>query len=412
MSQNKFQHYAVSIENNAEKAFFDQILSGDFPKELASLKDKKIGVFSDEVLDTHIAEDYKHGRSPLSKGRSIRTFSAGEKRKALLEYLINQDIKVLLLVNPFDALDLASAEFLRKRLVQLSEELTIIQLLKRKDDLLPFIDEVLIIEEKKVSAKIPAKNFQKAGHNTFQKNLSIPQPFKKYDAIPEELVKLHEVSVFYEERPILKNINWTVKRGEFWQLCGPNGSGKTTILDMIYGDNPKAYGQDIFLFEKKKGSGETVWEIKDKIGYFSPALTEMFNGSHTLKNMIISGILDSIGLYVVPKTSQIYLAEQWLEVLGLSEKQNLLFSEASALAQRLVLIGRAMIKHPPLLILDEPTTGLNDEAAALLVELMNRIALESETAVIYVSHRKEKGLFPEFTFQLNAEKNGSTGEIV
>ncbi|MCM4157707.1 ATP-binding cassette domain-containing protein [Gramella sp. AN32] len=409
MARNKYRHFAVSIENNAEKAFFNQIKKGNFPGELACFRNKKIGIFSEEVLKEYIEEDYKHGRSQLSQDRSIRTFSTGERRKALLEHLINQQIEVLLLVNPFDALDIPSGEFLQKHLVQLSEDISIIQLIKRKEDLLPFIDEVLLIGKNQVYARVTAGDFKKDGRQVFEKDVSIPPPLKKYDSIPEELVKLKGVSVFYEDRPILKNINWTVKKGEFWQLSGPNGSGKTTILSMIYGDNPKAYGQDLYLFGNKKGSGETVWEIKDKIGYFSPALTEMFQGNHSLENMLISGMLDSIGLYAMPKKSQISLAEKWLKVLGFPEKANILFSKASALEQRLVLIGRAMIKHPPLLILDEPTTGLNDEAAALLVELINKIASESETAVIYVSHRKESGLNPQFIFQLTKRQEGSTG---
>ncbi|MEI7736859.1 MAG: ATP-binding cassette domain-containing protein, partial [Ferruginibacter sp.] len=197
----------------------------------------------------------------------------------------------------------------------------------------------------------------------------------------------------------------------FWQLIGPNGSGKTTMLSMIYGNNPKAYGQNLILFGKRKGTGESVWEIKEKIGYFSSAITLEFDRSDTLEQMIISGFNDSIGLYIHPTDLQIQRAAAWLQLLKMYEQRKQLFRNFSMAQQRLILIARAMVKHPPLLILDEPTAGIDDESAELFSALVNKIAAESNTAILYVSHRDEQGLAPKYIFELEPGTDGSTGKV-
>ncbi len=228
----------------------------------------------------------------------------------------------------------------------------------------------------------------------------------------DPLVELKKVSVSYEGKPILKDIDWKIRPGEFWQLTGRNGSGKTTVLSMITGDNPKGYGQELYLFGRRKGSGESVWEIKRNIGYFTPAMIDRFGGYHPLEHMLISGLTDSIGLYVKPTEAQVRIARQWLQLLGLNRYRNTYFHDLGAGLQRLVMCARAMIKHPLLLILDEPTAGLDDESAALFVSLVNKIGSESQTSIIYVSHREEPGLNPQMVFHLENQGQGSRGWVV
>lgn len=409
MAQDIFHYALVGDYGSSKKGLIADLLNGYPSAELQIFRNKKIGYFSDEVLDQFIEEDSRHGSSNLAKGRSVRTFSTGEKRKALLKYLIDEQNEVLILDNPFDALDKASVEDLKSHLKELAEEISFIQLLKRKEDLLPFIDHVISKENHQINIfQIEDFEFRKKESVQFEIH-EIPEPLQQYKNIPDELIEMKSVSVQYEGRPILKDINWTIRKGEFWELTGPNGSGKTTLLNMIYGDNPKAYNQEIYLFGNKKGSGESVWEIKDKIGYFSPAMTELFKGNYSLRDMILGGLFDSVGLYRTASEIQKKLAEKWVDVLGLSDKKSKKFYKASRLEQRLVLIARAMIKHPPLLILDEPAVGLDDNSAALLVKLINKIAAESETAIIFVSHRKEKDLTAQNIFRLVASVNGSKG---
>ena len=131
--------------------------------------------------------------------------------------------------------------------------------------------------------------------------------------------------------------------------------------------------------------------------------------------MVISGFHDSIGLYHRPSEIQKHVAYEWLKVLGLAEKGNLAFVDLSQVHRRMVLIARAMIKHPPLLILDEPSTGLDDKSAALLSALINKIADESQTAILYVSHRTEPDLKPQFVFSAETWRKwvyGRGGELI
>eukprot|EP01093_Parvamoeba_rugata_P017464 TRINITY_DN7031_c0_g1_i1.p1 TRINITY_DN7031_c0_g1~~TRINITY_DN7031_c0_g1_i1.p1 ORF type:complete len:273 (-),score=44.35 TRINITY_DN7031_c0_g1_i1:365-1183(-) len=266
----------------------------------------------------------------------------------------------------------------------------------------------LPLKKIRLKAVVPIADYS-FKRSTFVFDKDIPSAITTYTNIPEVLIELKNVNVNYENRCILKDINWTIKKKEFWHLIGPNGSGKTTILSMIYGNNTKGYGQELYLFGQKKGSGESVWDIKQKIGYISPAMLELFNRNHTVEHMIMSGFFDSVGLYQTPSTLQIQTAAQWIDVLNLNKDKNTAFLKLSPAEQRLVLIARAMIKHPPLLILDEPLININDEGRALISALINKIAKESETSILFVSHRDETNIHPNFTYELHPSADGSVG---
>ncbi len=383
--------------------------------EIDSLTDKFGELFSNITLEKLIDEEATHDLYLLTGDphRSIRTFSSGEQKKALLRHLILKQPEFIVLDNPFDCLDVQSVEALKKELIQIADTTPIVQIFKRHEDIMPFISEVLFIENEKLTSRYSKNEFEQL-HLHKEKaflNNSLPDPITPYENIPEVLVEFNGVSVSYEERKIIKDIHWKVCTGDFWHLIGPNGSGKTTMLSMMFGDNPKAFGIPIYLFGKKKGSGESVWDIKEKVGYFTPSMTQRFHSSQTVEQMVISGLVDSVGLYQKPSDRQKKLALEWLELLGLSDKKTERFNKLSQVNQRLVLIARAMIKHPPLLILDEPSTGLNDYSASLMVQLIQKISAESKTAILYVSHRKEEGLYPKNIFELKDSGDGYVGVI-
>ncbi|MGW1453792.1 ATP-binding cassette domain-containing protein [Salegentibacter agarivorans] len=408
-------HYAIFGTNFSVKGkLIQQLLKENPPTELKELQKKKGLLFSETVLNKFIEEDYKHGNAALilNENRSLRTFSSGEKRKALLQYLLSQEPDFLVLDNPFDSLDKTSVSDLKLTLEQISETIVIIQIFNRKEDLLPFVNSILKVENEQIVEILEVSEFQGNNETNFSEVRNIPPAPVKFQGVPDILVKMKNVSVSYEGKPVLENICWEIRKGDFWQLTGPNGSGKTTLLSMIYGDNPKAYGVDLYLFGNKKGSGESVWEIKKKIGYFSPALTELFNRRNTVLEMLISGLVDSVGLYRKPGDADIRLAKEWLKILNLEDKSAKIFTELSELHKRMVLIARAMIKHPPLLILDEPTTSLDDKSALQITSLINFIAKKSNTTIVFVSHRKEKGLEPKTIYHLIPSENGSKGEIL
>ena len=103
-----------------------------------------------------------------------------------------------------------------------------------------------------------------------QRIIDLPSDGNNYDS--EEVVKLNKVSIRYGDRTILKELDWTVRRGEKWALSGENGAGKSTLLSLVCADNPQSYACDISLFGRKRGTGESIWEIKKHIGYVSPEM--------------------------------------------------------------------------------------------------------------------------------------------
>ena len=400
---------------STQSSFFKQMMQGEGHEKLSILKEKKGALFSNMTLEKFMEEELAHDAYDLTTtmGRSIRTLSSGEQKKALLNHLLSEQPDFLVLDNPFDALDVASVAHLKERLTLLSNELIIIQIFKRKTDLLPFINYGLFVENEKVVFEGEISDYlQNIVQQKFALTADIPAPLETITVASDELIRLKDVTVSYDERPILNTINWTINAGEFWQLIGPNGAGKSTLLTMIDGDNPKAFGQEIYLFGQLKGSGETVWDIKKKLGYFTPSMMELFKARrHKAEGMIIGGLLDSIGLYYTPSDAQRHLAEKWLKVIGLANKRETAFVDLSQVEQRMVLIARAMIKHPPVLILDEPSNGLDDYAATMLITLINKIAQESKSAILYVSHRAEEGLEPHKILELIPSDKGSTAIV-
>lgn len=378
------------------------------------LEQKQGALFSTLAIRQFVNEELLHEHFDVDpdNGHSLATSSSGEQRKALLRFILAKKPAYIIIDNVFESIDIAGQQNIIASLERVALHTMIIQILYRKDDCLPFIDTVLTIKNGQVTAEQSREMFLTTLIPTHVFNGNVPAAYGAFDSAEPILVAMKNVSVQFDERPILKNINWQIKRGEFWQLIGPNGSGKSTLLAMIIGDNVKGYGQELYLFGKKKGSGETVWDIKQQIGYFNAAVTGEFPRQDSIERMILSGFMDSIGLYIQPTDVQVALAQQWLRLLGLYDQRHKAFRSFTLAQQRMVLIARAMVKHPPLLILDEPTAGLDDENALLFTALVNKIAAETATAILYVSHRREQGLEPGKIYELKPSLNGSEGHVV
>ncbi|MEO9510615.1 MAG: ATP-binding cassette domain-containing protein [Flavobacteriaceae bacterium] len=410
MSQPK--NIAIRINNESQtKSLIHDLLHGSVLNEFKELRNKKGMLYAKSEIHRFMDEEERHDFKVLTKGtkQSLKSMSSGEQKKALLKYLLNQRPDFLVLVNPFDNLDTATQTYLREKLLSISRSTLLVQLVNRLEDVLPTTTDFYALCNKELIKYASSSSFWEANNRPSTHFTDVIPPPIDVVTTGMELLKFNNVSVSFNGREILDRINWTVKKGEFWQLIGPNGSGKTTLLSMITGDSHKGYGQDLTLFGQKKGSGESVWELKKKIGYFTPAMLDKFSGYHTLENMMISGFYDSIGLYNNPTDQKKRLANLWLKLLGLHEKRNVQFLNLTAGQKRLVMTARAMVKHPPLLILDEPTAGLDDTNALLFIDLVNKISKESETAIIFVSHRKEIGLQPQFEYILAMNETGSTG---
>ncbi len=412
-------HWGILVTNQSDKhTLIGNLMSPnrEKPSGFEVLNGKAGALFSKLELDKLIEEEVRHDKKLLTShtDQSLQSFSSGERKKALFSYLMRQEPDFLILDNPFDHLDRETQQELREMLLELSDSIHMIQLSSRSADFLSFVEQIGLLLADQVDWVTSTDDLSDYVTSSFHgaPDASIPDPLQENTYDKEYLIRLKDVDVSYGEKKILHQINWDIKPGEFWELSGKNGSGKTTILSMITGDNPKGYGQELYLFGKKKGSGESIWDIKKKIGYFTPAMIDRFRGYHSLENMLISGMLDSIGLYVVPSEVQKRLAGEWLTLVGMASLKDRYFHNLSTGEQRLIMCIRAMIKHPLLVILDEPTAGLDDASSELIISLVNKMAQESLTTIIFVSHRKESGLEARYNYQLSMDENGSTGEVI
>ncbi|WP_027064670.1 ATP-binding cassette domain-containing protein [Maribacter sp. Hel_I_7] len=406
-------HWVIYLDNNSnKKGFLKNFQKGKMPINFLEFENKTGKLFSPFTLEKLIDEEDKHDKKIISTAhQSLESMSSGEQKRALLHHLLSKNPDYIILDNPFDNLDITFQAQLKDILKSHSSYISFILLASRKADTLSFINNYGKLDKDEFSV---IKNIEFNENSSIEafSQVSIPNAITTYSGFQNPLINFKNVNVAYGEIRILNNINWTINKGDFWQLSGTNGSGKSTILSMIFGDNPKAFGQDIYLFGNKKGSGESVWDIKNKIGYYAPAMTNKFNGRHSIENMLISGLTDSVGLYTIPTELQKRIVKQWLTLLDLHALKKAYFNTLSTGKQRLVMTARAMVKRPPILILDEPTAGMDDDSAALLVALVNKFSEETDTAIIFVSHRKEKGLKPKRILNLIPSENGSLGKII
>ena len=221
-----------------------------------------------------------------------------------------------------------------------------------------------------------------------QRILDLPYSDALYQT--DEVVKLNQVSIRYGERTILKELDWTVKCGEKWGLSGDNGSGKSTLLSLVCADNPQSYACDISLFGRKRGTGESIWEIKKHIGYVSPEMHRAYLKSLPAIDIVASGLHDSVGLYKRPHPEQMGVCEWWMDIFGIAHLKDRDFLKLSSGEQRLVLLARAFVKDPELLILDEPLHGLDMQNRCLVKDVIEAFCQRKDKTLIMVTHYQEE----------------------
>ena len=205
--------------------------------------------------------------------------------------------------------------------------------------------------------------------------------------IPQQVINFNNVTIRYGERTILKDLNWVVLKGEHWALSGQNGSGKSTLLSLVCADNPQSYACDISLFGHKRGSGESIWDIKKHIGYVSPEMHRSYKQNIPAIQIVASGLKDTVGLYYTPTQQEKDQCIEWMDMFGIKHLADRKFLEMSSGEQRLVLLARAFVKNPDLLILDEPLHGLDLCNRNLVKSIVDWYMFENPMrTLIYVTH--------------------------
>lgn len=331
--------------------------------------------------------------------QGIRFLSSGQVRKALIAralYAFREGFgQLIILDDPLETVDLASKQKIEDCIESMrSSANCIVQLCRRQQDIFSGCTHLAVMESLSLVAQGECSTIKKG--EAYARASSVPRPVFLPVATPSlitaeddqrsPLIELNSVDAGYSDKQILNKFSWRMMPGDHVLIEGPNGCGKSTLLSLINGENHKAYGQDVSLFGKRKGSGETIWELKAKFGVVSNELHNKYQKGWRLLDVVVSGFFDSVGLYDDSGGQQVVEGKRWLSLVGLEKDEGRYYHELSFGQQRLALLARAMVKEPRILILDEPCVGLDDFYRAHILQLLDEIVRVTTTQLIYVSH--------------------------
>ncbi len=316
------------------------------------------------------------GMEPLSD-KIVIALSSGELRKMQLVKTLMANPRTLILDNPFIGLDIEARTMLSEQLQQLRQQgMTLYLLVARPNEIPEFADEVRGERLEVRGERLPAQT--DISHTSHLSPLT------------SEIVLLRDVTIRYGNRTILDRLSWTIRQGEHWALQGRNGSGKSTLLSLICADNPQSYACDITLFGHQRGSGESIWDIKRRIGYVSPELHRSYQRNLPALSIVASGLKDTVGLYARATDEDKLQCLKWMQRFGIEQLAQRAFTQLSSGEQRLILVCRAFVKNPDLLILDEPMHGLDMPRQQLVKDIINDYCSDPQKTLIMVTHYDEE----------------------
>ena len=330
--------------------------------------------------------------------KQLVTLSSGEMRKYQLARSLAVRPRMVIIDSPFIGLDAQTRDMLCRLLENLISEwkIQIVLVVSRREDIPQFITHVIEVHDHRCGIVIPVQDYLAESEESFPKPLLPQNLVDMMHNLPEngmnsdEIVRCNKVTLQYESRRILNELDWTVYKGEHWALLGPNGSGKSALLSMVYADNPQSYACDIALFGRPRGTGESIWEIKKHIGYVSPEMHRSYCRRYPALDIVASGLHDTIGLYKKITIEERESCRVWMKIFGISNLEERDFLELSSGEQRMILLARAFVKNPSLLILDEPLHGLDHKNRTLVMEIIKVFCSNPQKTLIIVTHYPEE----------------------
>ncbi len=427
------EHWAVIGSNGSGKSTFARMLADR--ARIETCLDQILCVsFEDEqaLLEREIYEDDSESMDKIDYGRTtyemitelasdtvnmdaivetmqltsflhtgFRILSTGERRRMMIARALSQQPGMLVLDEPYDGLDHEFVSHLKKVIATLSLQMPVVIIVNRMSHLGDYITHVACLHQMQL---VMADHRDEVEKSTLWQQLQcIGQPSRTlpsaladrvaYDSSADlPIIDMRKVSVGYHQKAIIRDLDWKIMPGEHWKISGPNGCGKSTLVNLVSGDHPQCYSNEIYLFGQRRGQGESIWDIKQHMGLMSTALHQQYRVLVPAETVLVSGFFDSIGIYQPVSRDHKRIAAEWLEFLGLDHHQKTNFQHLSFGQQRMLLIARALIKQPQLLILDEPCQGLDPINRALVIQLIDQIARRKIAQVLYISHDAEDHL--------------------
>ena len=384
----KFLVREETPEQEAERLAQEEADKQEMHRELEKVRKHLYEIFHlEQLLDKHVI-----------------LLSSGELRKFQLTKTLLTNPRVLIMDNPFIGLDVNARRQLAEFLTLLTKEtnVSVVLVLSKTDDIPDFITHVVPVKDMKVGEKMTLQEYKDSmvpvpprmlSEEKERAILSLPYSAaddREVEPGTEQVIDFRKVNIRYGERTILKDLSFTVMNGEHWALSGENGAGKSTLLSIVCADNPQSYANDIVLFGHQRGKGESIWDIKKHIGYISPEMHRAYMKDIPAVEIVASGLSDVSGLYRKPKPEQKAICEFWMDIFGIKQYADTTFLKLSSGEQRLVLLARAFVKDPSLLILDEPLHGLDLKNRRLVKDVIEVFCQRKNKTMIMVTHYKEE----------------------
>lgn len=372
-----------------DSEFMDRMDHGRTTRELVS-----------ELLDASADLDAIIAMMQLDRflDTGFRLLSTGERRRMMIARAPSQAPDMLVLDEPYDGLDVGFTAHLEGVIAQLSQSLPVVLIVNRMSELGAHITHLACLDH---GALVCAGSREEVEGSALWEQLQAlhlqlpPLPSAPPDFVAhvpnddEPIIEMRGVKVGYHQKPIIHGLDWKVMPGEHWKVSGPNGCGKSTLVNLVSGDHPQCYANDIRLFGHRRGQGESIWDIKRHMGLMSTALHQQYRVTVTAETVLLSGFFDSIGVYRPVKPYQREIVAEWLDFLHMTPFKNSLFQQLSFGQQRMLLIARALIKRPHLLILDEPCQGLDPMNRGLVIRLIEQVCERDLAQLLYISHDPE-----------------------
>ncbi len=361
------------------KSYLEKINTGNFENLFWTFKQTINQLKLEPLLDKHLIK-----------------LSNGETKRLLIAAALLKHPSLLLLDNPLAGLDVQTRAEFNELITKITASGITIVMATSPFEIPDAITHVAVLHQQKIEKTVLKEAFKPDEFQQQKRQTDVDLDELKDllgsrpNAFFSTIISMENVNIRYGEKQVLNNINWQVLPGEKWALLGPNGAGKSTLLSLINGDNPQAYANDIILFDRKRGTGESIWDIKKKIGFVSPELHQYFPAESSCLQTIESGFYDTLGLFRPSNPQKSAIALRWMKLLNMEDQAQKPLKQVNASTQRLCLLARALVKNPPLLIFDEPCQGLDEQQQNHFKHLLELICSNSNTTLIYVTHYQQE----------------------